>query len=73
MQENETENHEQKYLTALQVANKLSCSLKAIQKWTAQKRIPGAVKCGYHWRYSSAEINKRLLSGQLLSSMTKGK
>jgi excisionase family DNA binding protein len=59
--------HEPEYLTAAQVAQKLSCSIKAIQKWTAQHRIPGAVKVGYHWRYSAAEISKRLLSGQLLN------
>jgi excisionase family DNA binding protein len=53
-----------------QVARKLSVSLGAVQKWTMQRRIP-ATKCGYHWRYPSLEINKRLLSGQLLSPMAK--
>lgn len=64
---------ETEYLTAKQLAKKLNMSIKSIAKWTAQRRIPGAVKMGYHWRYSSAEISKRLLSGQLLSSMTKEK
>jgi excisionase family DNA binding protein len=59
------------YLTGKQLAEKLNVSLKSICKWTAQHRIPGAVKMGYHWRYSSAEISKRLLSGQLLSPLPK--
>ena len=63
---------EPEYLTAVQVARKLSMSLGAVQKWTTQRRIP-ATKCGYHWRYPSNEINKRLLSGQLLLPATKGK
>ena len=64
---------EPEYLTAKQLAKKLNMSIKSITKWTAQHRIPGAVKMGYHWRYSSTEISKRLLSGQLLSPMPKGK
>ncbi len=63
---------EPEYLTAAQVARKLSVSVQAVHKWTWQKRIP-SVKCGYHWRYPSIELNKRLLSGQLLSPETKGK
>jgi excisionase family DNA binding protein len=66
----EREAGEPEYLTAGQVARKLSVSLGAVQKWTMQRRIP-ATKCGYHWRYPSLEINKRLLSGQLLSPMAK--
>jgi len=72
MQTQEAGNQEPEYLTATQIAQKLSCSIKAIQKWTAQRRIPCA-KVGYHWRYPVTEINKRLLSGQLLTPMTKEK
>jgi excisionase family DNA binding protein len=57
---------ESEFYTPRQLAQKLNCSLKAVQKWTAQRRIP-CVKIGYHWRYPVVEINKRLLSGQLLS------
>ena len=64
---------ETEYLTAWQLAEKLNMSVKSIVKWTAQRRIPGAVKMGYHWRYSSTEISKRLLSGELLFPMSKGK
>ena len=63
---------EPEYMTAAQLARKLSVSLGAVQKWTMQRRIP-ATKCGYHWRYPSNEINKRLLSGCLLTPATKGK
>ena|GEM_PF-1722654 len=62
---------EPEYLTGKQLAEKLNMSIRSIVKWTAQHRIPGAVKMGYHWRYSSTEISKRLLSGQLLSPMPK--
>ena len=61
---------EPEYIDARTLAQKLSVSIKAVQKWTAARRIP-CVKCGYHWRYSSLEINKRLLSGQLLSPVGK--
>ena len=57
---------EPEYLTGRQLAEKLNMSVKFIEKQTAARRIPGAVKIGYHWRYSSTEISKRLLSGQFL-------
>ena len=58
------------YLKAKDLATKLDVSVKAVQKWTAQHRIP-CVKIGYHWRYPVVEIEKRLLSGQLLSPAAK--
>ncbi|HUI91136.1 MAG TPA: helix-turn-helix domain-containing protein [Chitinivibrionales bacterium] len=61
---------ESEYLNARQLARKLNVSLKSIEKWTAQRRIP-CVKIGYHWRYPVIEINKRLLSGQLVSPLEK--
>lgn len=66
----ETTAAEPEYLTARQLAGKVNVSLQAVQKWTRARRIPCA-KCGYHWRYPSNEINKRLLSGQLLFPATK--
>ena len=63
---------EPEYLTPRQLAGKVNVSLKAVVKWTAARRIP-CVKVGYHWRYPSVEINKRLLSGHLLSPATKEK
>lgn len=61
---------EPEYMTARQLAGKINCSIKAVQKWTAQRRIP-CVKIGYHWRYPVVDINKRLLSGQLVSPVEK--
>jgi len=63
---------EPEYYTPQQLAEKLNCSLKAIQKWTAQKRLP-SVKVGYHWRYPAQEITKRLLGGTLLLPKAKQK
>jgi hypothetical protein len=64
---------EPEYLTGKQLATKLNVSLKSVFKWTAQRRIPGAVKFGYRWRYSAVEINKRILSGQLLLTDNKSR
>jgi len=57
---------QKEYLNSKQLAEKLNVSLKSIQKWTAERRIPGMVKCGRVWRYSLSEIEKRLLSGSFL-------
>jgi len=50
------------------LARYLSVSPKSVIKWRDKKRIPGAVKCGRVWRFRRAEIEKRLLSGELLLS-----
>jgi excisionase family DNA binding protein len=59
------ETGEPEYLTGKQLAGKLNVSLKAIIKWTALKRLP-ACKMGRIWRYPRREIEKRLLTGNLL-------
>jgi hypothetical protein len=58
------------YYDAKQLSVKLNVSVKAVQKWTAARRVP-CVKVGRLWRYPAVDINKRLLSGQLLSPETK--
>jgi len=63
MDENSTETE---FLNSIQLANMLSVSVKAVIKWRAQRRIPGAIKCGRVWRFNRIEIRKRLLSGNLL-------
>jgi len=63
---------EPEYLTGKQLAKKLNVSIKSISKWTSKRQIP-CVKMGYHWRYPSTDISKRLLSGQLLKPTVKGK
>jgi len=61
---------EPEFLTGKQLAGKLNVSLKAVIKWTAARRLP-YVKMGRVNRYPRIEIEKRLLSGQLLSPMPK--
>ncbi len=57
---------EPEYLTGKQLAGKLNVSIKAVVKWTAAHRLPGAYKIGRVWRYQWREIEKKLLSGSLL-------
>jgi hypothetical protein len=56
---------EPEYLTPRQLAGKVNVSLKAVTKWTAARRLP-CCKMGRVWRYPVREIEKRLLSGNLL-------
>jgi excisionase family DNA binding protein len=56
---------EPEYLNGKQLAAKLNVSIKAVVKWTAARRLP-ACKMGRIWRYPRIEIEKRLLSGNLL-------
>jgi excisionase family DNA binding protein len=66
-----TQGPAQEYLNARQLAELINASVKSIQKWTTQKRIP-AIRVGRVWRYSRNEIDARLLSGTLLLAATKG-
>ncbi len=61
---------ESEFIDTQQLATMLNVSVKAIIKWREQKRIPGATKCGRLWRFSRIEVQKKLLSGNLL--MDKG-
>ncbi|HUI90841.1 MAG TPA: helix-turn-helix domain-containing protein [Chitinivibrionales bacterium] len=54
------------FLTAPQLARKLNVSLKAIRKWSLSGRLM-YVKMGRLVRYYWPEIEKRLLTGRLLS------
>lgn len=53
-------------LTPRELANRLHISLKWVEKQTQNRRIPGQVKVGRVWRYSWVEIQRRMLSGQIL-------
>ena len=57
---------ESEFVDTPQLATMLNVSVKSIIKWRAQKRIPGAIKCGRVWRFNRIEIRKRLLSGSFL-------
>jgi len=58
--------NESEYLTPRQLAGKLNMSLKWVEKHTQGHRIPGQVKIGRAWRYDWIEVQKKILSGQLL-------
>jgi hypothetical protein len=53
------------YLTAPELATKLNVSLKSVINWTQARRLP-VIKMGRVNRYPRVEIEKRLLSGNLL-------
>ena len=63
---------EKEFFNTSELAIYLNCSKKFIEKHRTTARIPGAVKVGYKWRYRKSEIEKRLLSGQLLLPVDKG-
>lgn len=68
MDKNKAEND---FFKTNELATYLNVSKKSIEKWRSQNRLP-AVKVGYSWRYRKREIEKRLLSGQLLLPVDKG-
>lgn len=54
------------YITAQQLADYVNCSIKFIRKHIESKRLPGMVKIGRVYRFRKSDVEKRLLSGQLL-------
>jgi predicted DNA-binding transcriptional regulator AlpA len=59
--------NENEYLSAEQLAKKLSVSPKSVRKWTQKRKLPGVVRLGKRCiRYRLVDIEKRLLSGELL-------
>jgi len=54
------------FITPRELAATLGVSLRFIHKHTHSGRMPGAVKIGRCVRYRRAEIERRLLNGQLL-------
>ena len=56
----------QEYFTSEQLAAYLNVSVKSIIKWRDARRLPGAVRCGRVWRFRRVEVEKRLLTGELL-------
>lgn len=63
---------EKEFFNTQELAQYLSVSKKTIEKHRGTGRIPGAVKIGYSWRFRKNEVEKRLLSGQLLLPVDKG-
>ena len=57
---------EPEYITPEQLSAKLQVARKTIKNWTQARRIPGQLKCGGRWRYRRIDVEKALLSGNLL-------
>jgi excisionase family DNA binding protein len=62
---------ETEFLSVKQLANYLNCSEKFIRKYVGSRRLPGMVKIGRVYRFRKSEVEKRLLSGQLLTDSKK--
>ena len=54
------------YFTPQELADYSHMSLKFIEKHIATGRLPGAVKMGRVWRFKRVDVEKQLLTGQLL-------
>lgn len=57
---------ETEFLSVKQLAEYLNCSEKFIRKHIESRRLPGMVKIGRTYRFRKSEVEKRLLTGQLL-------
>ena len=62
---------ESEYLNTEELSIMLNVSKKSIEKWRSQNRLPGQLKCGRVFRFRRLEVEKRLLSGQLLLPVNK--
>ena len=62
---------ETEFLTVKELANYLNCSEKFIRKHIESRRLPGMVKIGRIYRFRKSEVEKRLLSGRLLTDSKK--
>lgn len=60
-------NNEPEFLKPDEIAAMFQMSLKAISKWTQDRRIPGQCKVGGRWRYRRIDIEKALIRGELLN------
>ena len=59
---------EKEYYDKTELAEMLNVSVKAIEKWGAQRRIPGRTKIGHLVRYRAVDVQKHLAAGSLLIS-----
>lgn len=57
---------ETEYLSPDELAKKINMSKKFIKKHIQDRRLPGMVRCGRYWRFNRIELEKKLLSGNLL-------
>ena len=52
--------------TPEELAGFLKVDLRWVEKQTQARRLPGMFKAGRYWRYRRAEVEKQLLSGQVV-------
>lgn len=57
---------ETEFFSVQELADYLNCSEKFIRKHIESRRLPGMVKLGRVYRFRKSDVEKRLLSGQLL-------
>ena len=57
-------------ITPKELAERLHMSIKWVEKHTQEHRIPGQIKVGRLWRYEWLEVQKRIISGQVLVEPT---
>jgi hypothetical protein len=54
------------FFNTISLAAFLGVSVKAVIKWRDAGRLPGQVRCGRIHRFRRVDIEKKLLSGELL-------
>lgn len=57
---------ETEFFSVQELAAYLNCSEKFIRKHIESRRLPGMVRVGRLYRFRKSDVEKRLLSGQLL-------
>jgi predicted site-specific integrase-resolvase len=57
---------QQEFLSAKELAKKLNKSVRTVEKWTQDRRVPGQVKCGGRWIYRIVDVERALLRGDFL-------
>jgi hypothetical protein len=60
------DSEDSEFLTAPQLAAKIHMSVAFVEKYTQSHRLPGMVKMGRFWRYRLIDVEKQLLTGQIL-------
>jgi excisionase family DNA binding protein len=63
-----TTENEPEFYSSIELSHFLGVSLKSVNRWIAQRRIPGMVKIGRHWKFRRTVIEQRLTCGELLYS-----
>ncbi len=57
---------EKEYLNTAELAVYLGNSRKFVEKYIAQRRIPGMVRIGGRWKFKRGDVEQALNRGELL-------